>query len=107
MDPNSEISAEIHAGLTSRMGSLRAWRHNAVHAQILDHLPIVVVSMSRNERCNDRARVQTVDAVNLGVSILGSNRRERLMCIGERIRSGLQEFLLRRQTVNAFRVNGH
>jgi hypothetical protein len=79
-------------------GSLRAWRHNAVHAQILDHLPIVVVSMSRNERCDDRPRVQTVDTVNSGVGILGSNRRERLVGIGERIRSGLQEFLLRRQT---------
>src|ERR1700732_5242783 len=89
------------------MGSFRAWRHNSVPAEILDHLPIVVVSMSRNERCNDRPRVQTVDTVNRGVSILGSYRRERLVGIGERIRSGLQEFPLRRQTVNAFRVNGH
>src|ERR1700729_1761173 len=78
----------------SMMGSLRAWRQNAVHAQILDHLPIVVVSMSGNERCNDRPRVQTVDTVNRGVGILGSNRRERLVCVGERIPSGLQEFLL-------------
>src|ERR1700733_12990189 len=91
----------------SMMGSLRAWRHNAVHAQILDHLPIMVVSMSRNERCNDRPRVQTVDTVNSGGGVLGSNRRERLVCIGERIRSGLQEFLLRPQTLNAFRVNRH
>src|ERR1700678_3357654 len=89
------------------MGSLRAWRHNTVHAQILDHLPIVFVSMSRNERCNDRPRVQTVGTLNSSVGILGSNRRERLVCIGERIRSGLQEFLLRRQTLNAFRVNRH
>ena len=53
------------------MGLLRARRHNAVHAQILDHLSIVVESMSRNERCDDRPGVQTVDTVNRRVGILG------------------------------------
>ena len=57
----------------NRDGSLRAWRHNTVHAQILDHLPIVVVSVSRDEGCDDRPRVQTVDTVNSGVGILRSN----------------------------------
>ena len=89
------------------MGSLRAWRHNAVHAQILHHLPIVVVSVSRDEGCDDRPRVQTVDTVNSGVGILRSNRCERLVCIGERIRGSLQEFLFRRQTIDAFRINRH
>ena len=50
----------------------------------------------------DRPRVQTVYTVNSGVGILGSNRRERLVCIGERIRSGLQEFLFRPQTLKCF-----
>ena len=67
----------------SRMDSLRARRHNAVHAQILDHLPIVVISVSRDEGCDDRPRVQTIDTVNLSVGILGSDRRERLVCISE------------------------
>src|SRR6185312_8221015 len=92
---------------TTNGGSLRARRHDAVHAQILDHLPIVVVSMSRNKRCDDRPRVQAVNTVNRSVGIRRSNSRERLVRIGERIGSGLQELLLRRQTVNAFRVNWH
>src|SRR6185437_7093937 len=94
-----------HPGQTTNGGSLRAWRYDAVHAQILDHLPIVVVSMSRNKRCDDRPRVQTVNTVNRSVGIRRSNRGERLVRIGERIGSGLQEFLLRGQTVNTFRVN--
>ena len=100
------VAGPIEASARSSKGLLRARRHDAVHAQILDHLPVVVVSMSRNEGCDDRPRVQTVDTVNSSVGILGSNRRERLVCIGERIRSSLQELLLRRQTVMLFGSTG-
>src|SRR6185437_163943 len=97
--PKAEASVRPATGL------LGARWHNAVHAQILDHLPIMVESVRSYKGCDNRPRVQTIDAGNSNISILRSDRRNRLVRIGERIRGSLQKIRLRRQTLDALSID--
>ena len=51
--------------------------------------------------------MQSVSSVNRSVSIGGGNRRDRPVSVDKRIRSRLQELILRRQTLHLFRLRRH
>src|SRR5580692_12746300 len=73
------------------LSAAAGWRNDAVHAQVLDHLAVVIERMAdRNEReCHARDLVGAERALHQPENIALVDAGERLVQVGERV---LQEF---------------
>ena len=89
----------------SKQRLLRAgWRYEAVHAQVFDHLAIVVVAVGGGEGCDGGAGAEAVDGLDGDEGVLGGDGRDRLVCICERRFQGSHCFVLVRDGADGLDV---